>query len=163
MNENNVARICKAYRIENWSINTDGLVVIDGNVKLNFKGLTELPLQFGRVTGDFFCHENDLTTLEGAPKEVGGGFYCYSNKLITLKWAPEYIDGKVEFLSNSDLPREFIIFLELNSNRIDLQTYIIKWQKDYAVWRRDGSFNQANFIQMMQDAEDELENIKFPK
>ena len=37
------------------------------------------------VGGDFYCSGNQLTTLEGAPKEVGGGFYCYSNQLTTLE------------------------------------------------------------------------------
>ena len=226
MTEVEVERICKKYVIENWSINKDGLVDVNGDVNLIFKGLTKLPLQFGRVTGDFwcnsnnlttlegaptevgetfycefnkltslvgaprevggdfwcyeneltslegsprevgggvFCHNNNLTILEGGPKEVGGKFLCYNNNLITLKGAPEYIDGKVEFLPNDNLPIEFIFFLELNSNRIDLQTYIIKWQKDYAIWRKDGSFNEVNFIQMMEAAQDELKNIKFQK
>ena len=29
--------------------------------------------------GNFNCHENSLTSLEGAPQEVGGDFYCYHN------------------------------------------------------------------------------------
>jgi hypothetical protein len=27
----------------------------------------------------FNCRENQLTSLEGAPKSVDGGFYCYDN------------------------------------------------------------------------------------
>ena len=184
MNQIEVEKICKKYYIENWSINKDGLVDVDGDVNLNFKGITELPLQFGGVTGNFRCFLNSLTTLkggptevvgnfdcdlnklttlEGAPQEVGGGFYCRSNNLTTLKGAPEYIDGKVDFLPNRKLPAEFLNFLKLNDDR-DLQTYILKWQKDYAIWRKDGSFNKANFIRMMEDAQDELKiKIKFPK
>ncbi len=204
MTEVEVAKICEKYKIRNWSLRPDGLVDVDGDVNLIYKDLTKLPLQFGRVTGSFYCFQNslttlkggpkevegafycdhnnlttlegapqevgrdflcfynNLTTLEGGPKEVGGGFYCYINYLTTLKGAPEYV-GKVDFLPNEKLPIEFLIFLQLNSNRDDLQTYIFKWQKDYAIWRRDGSFNQTNFIQMMEAAQDELQNIKFPK
>ena len=75
VNEKKVARICKEYGIKNWSINKDGLVDVDGDVKLNLKGLTKLPLQFGRVTGNFYCYQNELTTLERAPTEVSGHFY----------------------------------------------------------------------------------------
>ena len=268
MTDMEVAKICRKYDIENWSINKDGLVDVDGNVDLSFGSLPRLPLRFGKVTGafscsdnrlttlegapqevggdfycsnnklttlkgapkevggdfycfynnlttlrgaptevggefscfnnnlitlegaptevggefsceynnlitlegapkevggDFSCYNNNLTTLEGGPKEVGGKFYCYDNKLITLKGAPEYIGSEVDFLPNEKLPIEFLEFLELNNNRNDLQTYIFKWQKDYAVWRRDGSFNQSNFIQMMEAAQDELENIKLLK
>ena len=184
MTEVEVEKICKNHGIVNWSINKDGLVDVDGDVNLLLKGLTKLPLRFGRVTGDFYCQWNVLTTLEGAPKEVsghfhcfynkltslvgapkevGGNFYCYHNYLNTLKWAPEYIGSEVDFLSNGNLPEELLRFLKWNSNRVDLMTYIFKWQKDYAVWRRDGSFNQSNFIHMMEAAQDELQNIKFPK
>ncbi len=34
-----------------------------------------------RVNGSFYCHNNQLTSLEGSPKEVGGYFYCANNQL----------------------------------------------------------------------------------
>ena len=34
--------------------------------------------------GDFDCYNNQLTSLEFCPKEVGGNFYCSSNKLTSL-------------------------------------------------------------------------------
>ncbi len=136
---------------------------VGGNFYCLHNDLTTLEGRPQEVGGNFDCHGNNLTTLEGGPKEVGGDFFCYNNDLTTLKWAPEYVSGEVEFLPNDNLPIEFIIFLELNSIRVDLMTYIFKWQKDYAIWRKDGSFNQANFIQMMEAAQDELQNIKFPK
>ncbi len=184
MTEVEVERICDYYGIKNWTLRSDGLVDVDGDVNLIYKDLTKLPLQFGRVTGNFYCfdlglttlegapeevggnfwcHDNKLTTLEGGPKEVCGDFFCYYNNLTTLKGAPEYIDGKVDFLPNRKLPTEFINFLKLNDNREDLQTYILKWQNDYAIWRRDGSFNETNFIHMMEAAQDEIQNIKYPK
>ena len=204
MTEVEVERICDYYGIKNWTLRSDGLVDVDGDVNLIYKDLTKLPLQFGRVTGSFYCFQNslttlkggpkevegafycdhnnlttlegapqevgrdflcfynNLTTLEGGPKEVGGGLYCYYNNLTTLKGAPEYV-GEVDFLPNENLPTELLRFLKLNNDGNDLQTYIIKWQKDYAIWRKDGSLNQSNFIRLMEDAHDELENIKYPK
>jgi len=90
--DNEVAEICKKFGIENWSIR-DGLVDVDGDVDLWNKGLTKLPLKFGRVSGNFYCWNNGLTSLEGAPKEVGGNFNCGYNNLTTLEGAPKEVGG----------------------------------------------------------------------
>jgi len=37
-------------------------------------------IKFGKVKGDFNCSDNNLTSLEGAPKYVGWDFYCRRNK-----------------------------------------------------------------------------------
>ena len=91
--EAEVAKICKKYGITNWSINKDGLVDVDGSVNLSYESLTKLPLHFGRVTGNFFCDNNDLTTLEGAPREVGQRFWCDRNNLTTLEGSPQEVGG----------------------------------------------------------------------
>ena len=111
--EEEVAKICKRYGIENWSINKDGLVDVAGHVNLSYKGLTKSPLKFGIISGEFDCSNNYLTTLEGAPQSVGNfscfsnylttlegapqsvgeSFYCHSNNLTTLKGAPESVVG----------------------------------------------------------------------
>jgi hypothetical protein len=85
--------ICKKYNIENYTINADGLVDVNGDVFLYNKGLTKLPLKFGKVTGYFGCNDNQLTTLEGGPREVGGDFDCYNNQLITLEGGPISVGG----------------------------------------------------------------------
>jgi len=38
--------------------------------------------------GNFYCDNNQLTSLEGAPSSVGGYFSCRNNKLTSLKGAP---------------------------------------------------------------------------
>ena len=83
--------ICKKYRIENYTINPDGSVDVDGDVSLSNYRFAKLPLKFGRVSGYFDCSDNKLTTLEGAPREVGGNFYCKNNQLTTLEGAPERV------------------------------------------------------------------------
>ena len=62
---------------------------IDGSVNLNVCGLKELP-DFSKikVRETFNCSDNGLTTLKGAPKEVGGYFFCCSNQLTSLSGAP---------------------------------------------------------------------------
>ena len=40
------------------------------------------------VTGDFYCNNLGLTTLENTPTKVTGYFNCYNNKLTSLEGAP---------------------------------------------------------------------------
>jgi hypothetical protein len=289
MTEIEVEKICKKYNITNWTLNPDGTVDVNDSVYLSGQKLSKLPLKFGRVTGDFKCYSNQLTSLEGCPTEVGlnfycrhnkltslegcpkeisgsfwcdynqltslkgcsreigrnfycyknqltslegcpteirgafdcsynkltslegcptqiggdfschynqlttlegcptqigagfycdnnlltslegcpteiaGSFWCDNNQLTSLKGAPEYIEGQVNFIPNNNLPVYIKQILKLNDNNKDIQKYILKWQKDYSIWRRDGSFNQARFILMMEDAGDELKNLKLPE
>jgi hypothetical protein len=88
-----VKKICSKYEITNYTINPDGTVDVDGNVRLSDKNLTRLPLKFGKVSGHFDCSYNQLTTLEGCPKEVGGYFYCDNNQLTTLEGCPKTVGG----------------------------------------------------------------------
>jgi hypothetical protein len=85
--------ICQKYGIQNYTINSDRTVDVDGDVDLSERNLSKLTLKFGRVTGDFECPHNQLTTLEGCPKVVGGGFYCFNNKLTTLEGCPKEVGG----------------------------------------------------------------------
>jgi len=72
----NIEEICKKYWIANYTINSDGYINVDGNVWLDNKNLTKLPLKFNNVTGSFNCLGNKLTSLIGCPNYVGGNFYC---------------------------------------------------------------------------------------
>jgi len=53
-----VELVCHRYGIENYSINEDGSVDVEGDVDIRRKGLTELPLQFRNVKGSFYCSYN---------------------------------------------------------------------------------------------------------
>jgi hypothetical protein len=57
--------------------------IIDTNVNLSnlfFKNLPDF-LSDVYVKGYFSCSNNQLTSLEGSPKEVGGDFFCKNNKI----------------------------------------------------------------------------------
>ena len=88
-----VAPICDKYEIQDWSISDPGLVDADCDVYLEDLELTRLPLRFGTVTGNFWCSDNQLTTLEGAPQWVGKSFLCSNNQLTTLEGAPKRVGG----------------------------------------------------------------------
>ena len=83
--------ICKKYGIENYTINSDGTVDVYDSVDIEDLRITKLPLKFGYVSGGFDCGNNGLTSLEGAPKEVGGYFDCSRNDLTTLLGAPRKV------------------------------------------------------------------------
>jgi hypothetical protein len=81
--------LCSSFE---WSLNKRGLIDVVGdfncsNQRLNdFKGL-----RFGKVSGNFLCNDNYLTTLEGGPQVVGSNFFCQSNGLRTLKGGPKQV------------------------------------------------------------------------
>jgi len=97
---NEIESICKKYGIENYTINADGSIDVDGDVNLNRESLKVLPLKFRKVTGDFYCMYNKLTSLEGAPKSVDGNFDCNDNQLTSLEGAPKSVDGNFDCSHN---------------------------------------------------------------
>jgi hypothetical protein len=120
---NEIDVICKKYGIEDYTINPDGTVDVDGDVDLYKKGLKKLPLNFGKVSGYFECRFNQLITLEGAPKEVGGYFHCRNNQLTTLEGSPKVV-GSDFYCNNNQLttlegaPREVGSDFYCHNNRL---------------------------------------------
>jgi len=97
-----IVKICKKYSIKNYTINDDMSIDVDGDVNLVNRGLDKLPLEFNNVRINFNCNFNKLTTLEGAPKEVGGDFNCNINQLTTLEGCPLRVGGGF-YCSNNQL------------------------------------------------------------
>ena len=66
-----------------WNLNpSTGLVDVDGDFNCRGQGLKDFKgVRFGHVRVDFYCDNNQLTSLEGAPKTVGGSFYCEANPI----------------------------------------------------------------------------------
>ena len=79
----------------NYTINPDGSIDVDNNVSLSgiIRILNKLPIKFNKVTGSFYCSNNQLTSLEDSPREVGGDFYCKENQLTSLEGGPKIVDG----------------------------------------------------------------------
>jgi hypothetical protein len=59
----------------------------------NDNQLTSLEGSPHEVGGSFYCNDNQLTSLEGSPHEVGGSFYCHDNQLTSLEGAPKEVGG----------------------------------------------------------------------
>ena len=78
-----------------WSLNpTSGDADVDGDFDCSRGNLKDFKgVRFGRVSGNFYCGNNSLTSLEGAPESVGGDFSCHSNSFTSLEGAPESVGG----------------------------------------------------------------------
>lgn len=75
--------------IKEYFIDEETLVVdVAGDVNISGKDLEALPVQFGRVAGDFDCSHNKLNQLIGAPKYVGD-FDCSHNQLFNFLFGPK--------------------------------------------------------------------------
>ena len=91
-----ISLICKKYNITNYTVNDDGSIDVNGDVFLWNRELTELPLVFNKVTGNFDCDYNNLTSLKGCPRWVGGWFSCNKNQLTSLEFSPDYVGGSFD-------------------------------------------------------------------
>lgn len=90
-NYNQVKSWLDEMGINNYTINNDLTVDVEGNVFLQKKLMTEIPVQFGKVYGSFTCSNNNLTTLKGCPDYVTGVFSCNNNELTHLDYLPKYM------------------------------------------------------------------------
>ena len=82
------------------------IYITDGNVINSKSNITirdtdlvdgKLPFKFGRVDGYFDCSDcSSLTSLEGAPQEVGRDFICSKcTSLTSLEGVPKKLGGKI--------------------------------------------------------------------
>ena len=92
----------KCSFLSTWKLNPQtGLVDINGVFYSHEQGLTDLKgVKFGKVSGDFVCSYNQLTSLEGAPRSVGGDFHCGDNQLTSLVGAPQSVGGNFRCEAN---------------------------------------------------------------
>ena len=90
----------KKYEIDNYIINDDLTVDVNGIVNLHSSKLSKIPIKFGKISGNFSVSSNKLTSLKGCPKEVLGDFYCSSNKLKSLEYCPEIVKGFFSCVEN---------------------------------------------------------------
>ena len=85
-----------------WKLNHQtGLVDVDGRFDCYRQGLSDFKgVRFGVVRGSFWCENNLLTSLVGAPQKVEGDFYCRNNQLTTLEGAPREVGGSFSCVDN---------------------------------------------------------------
>ena len=84
------------WTADNRGVTVQGDFLCWGLGLQDFKGVT-----FIKVTGDFNCSRNNLTSLVGAPQIVGGTFDCMMNKLTSLKGAPRTVGVSFDCSDNN--------------------------------------------------------------
>lgn len=179
-NENEIETIIREYwiTIDSYIINNDGSIDVGGDVIFakNMGFITELPLKFNKVSGNFDCSQLSLTTLKNSPIEVGN-FDCSFNQLLSLEHAPKKVIGtfifdnttkslytgekscdfkKVELFFRTNDPKLVGLPDIISKNAIYLPI-ILKYQKYYEIWNHDKSLNEANFDGLIEDIQDGLE------
>ena len=81
------------YYIRKYTIRPDGVVDVNGDVSMRDVTESILPIQFGKVTGNFDCHMVPITSLKGFPHTVLGDVYAAYTKISSLEYAPQFVGG----------------------------------------------------------------------
>ena len=108
-----------------WTLNPKtGLVDVDGDFRCYSQGLSDFKgVKFGVVKKHFRCENNLLTSLVGAPQEVGFSFDCENNLLTSLVGAPLKVGESFDCSNNAltslvGAPQEVGESFDCGSNRI---------------------------------------------
>jgi len=160
-NTSEIEAICEKYNIKNYIINEDGSIDVDGNVNLYDKKLKVLPLNFRKVSGDFYCNYNQLISLEGAPHTIGENFDCNNNQLTTLEGAPQRVGGGFDcgynqLTSLEGVPQRVGKYFSCGNNKLKNIDYLPKYYKelyigDNPIYKIVKLFTASNGIGMIYD------------
>ena len=79
---------------DDLGVDCTGTVIVKNNV---IGSLTNGLFRWGKIDIDFYCSCCNITSLEGAPEEVGKMFRCsFCDRLKTLEGAPEKVGGSFD-------------------------------------------------------------------
>lgn len=114
--EKEIRWFCKFNGITNYTINQDGSIDVEGDVNLSGRGSSQIPIKFGKVSGNFlYNHNKGAHSLEGCPYEVGGNFKCNHSRLTSLEFAPIKV-GSNFICSENDLTSLEFAPIEVGGN-----------------------------------------------
>lgn len=82
---------CSKHGIENYIINEDGSIDVNGDVKITDAKLEEIPIRFNRVEGNYILNTAKLRSLKNSPLYVSGFFRAEFTYIKTLEFSPKYI------------------------------------------------------------------------
>lgn len=97
--------------LEEYDIDVDEYAVVKGHLNIhtdfsldvNDKLVSQLPVQFGYVHGDFNASIKSLTTFNNFPTEVEDGFFCYDTQVASFEGLNLRCGGNVDLIMNSKL------------------------------------------------------------
>lgn len=112
--------------IKHYKIHENLIVDVNEDVDLNLKQLKIIPIQFGKIMGNFDISRNNLKSLKGSPHTVLGHFDCQGNSLKNLDFAPKIVkdtmncsSNRIKSLKNCPQAQK----LECNRNRLTSLEY----------------------------------------
>jgi hypothetical protein len=73
---------------------SNGIVDVEGNVTIP-SSYEKIPVQFGRVIGNFSVGGANLVSLYGSPTVVEGYFSCENTRFKSMMYAPQYVGSSV--------------------------------------------------------------------
>ena len=124
---------------------------VTGDFYCHHNNLTSLYGSPKEVSSTFYCNDNNLISLEGAPKKVGINFYCFNNKLTSLDYLPEYIGGGVWCFDNNwknPIPYKYMIKYHLHALKYDNDNYDYLWVYTQEQFDKFSSFEyQKEFLE----------------
>jgi len=86
------------HNIEDYTINKDLTVDVDGHVKL--ERIEYLPFKFGRVEGSFSIKHSNITSLKNSPDYVGIDFEIVGNTIKSLEHSPKVVKVRYRLYLN---------------------------------------------------------------
>ena len=98
MEDDEIIQLCEQYGIKNYSINLDGSIDVNGDVIMRGIGITEIPIKFNKVKGDFVISQNKIKFLDNSPVWVGGHFHAHFVCLESLYHGPKYVGGEFSLM-----------------------------------------------------------------
>ena len=88
---NEIHSICREYEIDDYTINSDGSIDVDGDVDLDHTSLYKLPLKFNKVKGNFECNNNrrqDYNVIYNRTRILSYVIRLLYILYIAKKWRP---------------------------------------------------------------------------
>ena len=75
---------------------------VNGSVMLSGSQWTEIPewLKDVKISGDFDCSDNKLSSLKNCPQDIEGSFWCSFNKLTSLEGCPKILKRSIHCFDN---------------------------------------------------------------
>jgi hypothetical protein len=65
MTKEKIIELCEELNLYDYHVNDDGTVDVENTVVIYNKKITQIPINFGVVGGDFIIRETCITSLKG--------------------------------------------------------------------------------------------------
>jgi len=153
-----------------WSYDpATGLVSVEGSFDCLGEGLEDFKgVKFGKMSEYFGCSSNKLTSLEGAPQEVGWSFYCSGNNLTSLSEAPQEVGGSF-YCSDNNLtslegaPQEVGGSFYCSGNNLTSLSgapqEVVENFKCNAFELKEGEWNPKGWLKVLQEGSSEAQSL----